>query len=198
MPSNRAIASRRATSGARSMTGPRDAAFEALFTEHWPAVHAYARRRVATPDDAHDVAAETFAVAWRRVDDIPTDHQLPWLYRTAANVLSNRRRGDRRRTRLTAKLAGLARPATSDPAEVAADDEIIVHAFDSLDEADREVLRLVAWEGLTNAEVAATLGVSTNAAALRASRARARLARAVQTQEGVAGHGPGDRHGSER
>jgi len=175
------------------------AAFEAVFVEHWSAVHAYARRRVTQAEDAHDVAAETFAVAWRRFGDIPPAHVLPWLYRTAANVLANRRRGDRRRDRLTAKLAGLPRPVTADPSDVAADDELVVGAFDSLDEDDREVLRLVAWEGLANAEVAAVLGVSTNAAALRLSKARRRLADAVRTLERAAGHGMGDdRPGSER
>lgn len=191
-------AARRRTPLAATVNSPREAAFEALFAEHWSAVHAYARRRVAQAADAHDVAAETFAVAWRRFDDIPDEHALPWLYRTAANLLSNRHRSDRRRDRLTAKLSGLPRPDAADPADVVADDEIIVDAFDSLDEDDREVLRLVAWEGLANAEVASVLGVSTNAAALRLSRARRRLADAVQTQERVAGHGMDDRHGSER
>lgn len=199
MPPLRTTAERRAPVGARSVTGERDAAeFEALFHAHWSAVHAYARRRVTSADDAHDVAAETFAVAWRRRADIPDGHALPWLYRTAANVLSNRHRGDRRRGRLTAKLAGQPSSMTADPGDVAADDEVIVAAFESLAEADREVLRLVAWEGLGNAEIAEVLGVSTNAVALRVSRARQRLEQAVLTQEAGAGQEMGDRHGSER
>lgn len=199
MPPIRIVESTAPAADVDVVTGPRDrTAFEALFAEHWPAIHAYARRRVTTADDAHDVAAETFTAAWRRLPDVPADHALPWLYRTAANVLSNRNRGDRRRDRLTAKLAGQPGSVVSDPGDVAADDQIIVSAFDSLGEADREVLRLVAWEGLTNAEIAAVLGVSDNAAALRVSRARQRLERAVVTQEAVAGHEIGDRHGSER
>lgn len=197
MPTTRA-ARRRTPSGA-TVTSPREAAFEALFVEHWSSVHAYARRRVAQPADAHDVAAEVFAVAWRRLDDIPGGLTLPWLYRTAANVLANRQRGDRRRHRLTAKLAALPRPVVADPGDVATDDQVIVAAFDGLDEDDRELLRLAAWEGLRGAELAAVLGVSTNAAALRLSKARRRLADAVRTQERVAGHETGDdRSGSER
>lgn len=181
------------------VTSPREATFEALFVEHWSAVHAYARRRVVQAADAHDVAAEVFAVAWRRLEDIPEGLALPWLYRTAANVLANRERGDRRRRRLTARLAGLPARATADPGDVAADDHAIVAAFHSLDEDDRELLRLAAWEGLRNEELAAVLGVSTNAAALRLSKARRRLADAVRTQDAAAGHGMGDdRPGSER
>lgn len=199
VPPLHATAASTAPVGARPVTDDHDAAaFEALFHDHWSAVHSYARRRVTTADDAHDVAAETFAVAWRRRADIPAGHALPWLYRTAANVLANRHRGDRRRGRLTAKLAGQPRSMTADPGDVAADDQVIVAAFASLAEADREVLRLVAWEGLGNAEIARVLGVSTNAVALRVSRARQRLEQAVLTEEAGAGQEMGDRHGSER
>lgn len=187
----------------RNVTDPR-AVFEALFAEHWSAVHAYARRRVPTADDAHDVAAETFTVAWRRLADIPPDHVLPWLYRTAANVLHNQARGDRRRLRLGAKLAALPDGHTEDPADIATDDRVLLDAFSTLSGDDREVLRLVAWEGLTNPEIAVALETSTNAAALRVSRARQRLSRAIATAEGDApvtapppsGHAPDDPDGA--
>ncbi len=186
------------------MTDP-VAAFSALFDEHWPAVHAYARRRVPTADDAHDVAAEAFTVAWRRFADIPEGHELPWLYRTAANVLHNRRRGDRRRDRLTVRLASLPDQHGADPADVATDDRVLLDAFATLSADDRDVLRLVAWEGLANADVGVVLGVSTNAAALRVSRARQRLERAIARAErtadhltgtGSPGHAPDDRNGT--
>lgn len=180
-------------------------AFEALFEQHWSAVHAYARRRVRTADDAHDVAAETFTVAWRRFAEIPPEHTLPWLYRTAANVLHNRDRGDRRRARLGAKLASLPDGRAADPADIATDDRVLVEAFTTLSEDDREVLRLVAWEGLTNTEVALVLRVSTNAAALRVSRARRRLESAIATAERAgdlteappSGHARDDRDGTD-
>ncbi len=186
----------------------RAAAFEAVFEQHWSAVHAYARRRVSTADDAHDVAAETFTVAWRRFEEIPGDHTLPWLYRTAANVLHNRARGDRRRARLTAKVVSLPEVRVADPADIATDDHVLLAAFASLSEDDREILRLVAWEGLANAEIAAVLGASTNAAPLRVSRARKRLAEAIAaadvaddadelTGRPPSGHAPDDQDGTD-
>jgi hypothetical protein len=56
----------------------RDERFEDLFQENYAAVHGYALRR-ASRDAAQDVLAETFLVAWRRLDDIPllTYERLP-------------------------------------------------------------------------------------------------------------------------
>lgn len=54
------------------MKPTRDERFEGLFGENYPAVRAYALRR-APHDVAQDVAAETFLVAWRRLDEVPGD-----------------------------------------------------------------------------------------------------------------------------
>jgi len=53
------------------------ARFEALFRENADTVLAYATRR-SDPDTAQEIVAETFAVAWRRLDVVP-DPALPWL-----------------------------------------------------------------------------------------------------------------------
>ena len=58
----------------------------------------YALRRTDNTDDAADVLAETFLVAWRRPDEIPPGPQARlWLYGTARRVLANQRRAERRR-----------------------------------------------------------------------------------------------------
>ena len=57
--------------------------FDRLFAAHFDAVRAYAWRR--DPATADDVAAETFLVAWRRLEDIPAD-SLPWLIGVARNM----------------------------------------------------------------------------------------------------------------
>ena len=43
-----------------------------MFRECYPPVRAYACRRAA-PDAAQDVVADTFLVAWRRLEDVPED-----------------------------------------------------------------------------------------------------------------------------
>ena len=75
------------------------------------------------------------------------DDALPWLYRTAWNVIMNHRRADARRAALPDRLPrGTRRRA--DPADVVADRERVLAALDALSDADREALLLVAWEGL--------------------------------------------------
>jgi RNA polymerase sigma-70 factor, ECF subfamily len=90
---------------------------EALYHAHAAAVHAYAQRRMDDPSAAEDVLAETFLVAWRRLDRVPTADPLPWLYATARHVVANHRRGDARRSALHARLA------TERHAERAPDDD---------------------------------------------------------------------------
>jgi RNA polymerase sigma-70 factor, ECF subfamily len=74
--------------------GSREARFTRLYELHLDAVRAYAWRR--SQGLADEIVAETFLVAWRRLEAIPED-ALPWLIGVARNVRANLRRGDRRR-----------------------------------------------------------------------------------------------------
>jgi hypothetical protein len=80
------------------------ARFDALFSSYRRPVLAYAMRRTTTPADAEDATAEAFTIAWRKIDAIPSDEPLPWLYAVARRVLANQRRGRGRRERLAALL----------------------------------------------------------------------------------------------
>jgi RNA polymerase sigma-70 factor (ECF subfamily) len=60
-------------------------------------------------------------------------------------------------------------------AQLADTTRAVVAASRRLPEADQEVLRLAAWEGLSHAQIAISLGCSENGAALRLHRARQRL-----------------------
>ena len=80
-------------------------AFEELFTGHYWAVRAYVLRRVPAAS-AEDVLAETFLVAWRRLDSLAED-PLPWLFGVARRLMANQQRAERRRGALTARLQGL-------------------------------------------------------------------------------------------
>src|ERR1700753_3208666 len=78
--------------------------FERCFDEHYVKIFAFAARRVPGRESAEDVVADTFAIAWRRRDLIPSPG-LPWLYATAANVMANQSRSSGRRHSLDLRLA---------------------------------------------------------------------------------------------
>jgi RNA polymerase sigma-70 factor (ECF subfamily) len=154
----------------------RHGTFATLFDAHYPAVLAYCRRRAA-PEEAGDAALATFEVLWRTIDEPPA-RTLPWLYRVAAAQLANGRRSERRRLGLVERLA--LRPAggaapSSDPADSTTEAAAARDALDRLRPADRELLLLVAWEGLDPAEAAAVLGLTPATFAVRLHRARRRL-----------------------
>lgn len=152
--------------------------FQSIFDACYRPLVAYARRR-CSPADADDLVAEVLTVAWRRLDDIPTGAELPWLYGVARRLLANQRRGASRRLRL---LDRLQREPAAQPASPAGDH--LLDALARLSADDQEVLRLAAWEQLKPAEIATVLGCSDNAAALRLSRARARLRQEMTGIEG--------------
>ena len=151
---------------------------------------AYFLRRVSE-DHANDLVAEVFMVAWRRRAVAPGEPDLrPWLFKVARNVLRNHRRGAARRLRLHERLRAHAPTEVAvvqppDPSDIVA---LLRWALAQLREQDREVLRLVAWEGCSTGELATELGCSTNAAAVRLHRARRRLRRVLA---GAAGDAPG-------
>ncbi|MBB6567417.1 sigma-70 family RNA polymerase sigma factor [Kribbella sandramycini] len=155
--------------------GPRLARFEDLFTCHHDDVLRYFVRRLDIRADAADLVAETFLIAWRRLDEVPAGQILPWLYGVARRVLSNHRRGETRRHGLADRLRDDLRttPVAAEPAAV--ETQHAADVFRQLSDPDRELLALVAWEGLDTTQLAATLGCSRNAAMVRLHRARRRL-----------------------
>jgi predicted DNA-binding protein (UPF0251 family) len=91
--------------------------------------------------------------------------------------------GERRRTALSDRLvASFDRDAFDRLGPVAETSEL-ARAFASLSESDRELLSLVAWEGLTRAELAVALGTSRAVVRLRLHRARKRLSDALPTTQ---------------
>lgn len=155
--------------------------FEAIAEEVFEPLQRYLRRR-ALPADADDALSEVLLTVWRRLDDAPEDLPLPWCYGIARRTLANQRRGRHRHLRLIQKMGSQPdRQVAPDPADGGADPEL-EEALSKLSEDDREVLRLWAWEQLEPREMAPVLGVSVNAATLRLSRARRRLADSLAGQ----------------
>jgi RNA polymerase sigma-70 factor (ECF subfamily) len=149
--------------------------FIGMFERHYGAVLGYLIRRVGSREQAEDLAEATFEFAWRRLSVAPEEPKTrQWLILVARRQLSNHWRTIRRRRRLHERL-GLVRSQSD---MLATDEEsVVLLAFQRLRPRDQEVLRLIAWDALSNAEAAAVLGCSINALSIRLHRARGALAR---------------------
>lgn len=163
--------------------------FAAIFAEYWKPILGFAARRCTTAEDASDVAAETFLVAWRRIGEIPAgDEARLWLYGAARLVLANHRRGEMRRDRLgQALLDAWTENSEPDPADLIAAREraaSVRFALGTLRAGDADLLTLTAWEGLTSAQAAGVVGISPEAARTRISRARRKLRRLLGQSSG--------------
>ncbi|TML44530.1 MAG: sigma-70 family RNA polymerase sigma factor [Actinobacteria bacterium] len=150
--------------------------FEQIYEEHREAVRAFVRRR-APESVVDDVVSETFLVCWRKLDRVPAEPR-PWLYAVARKTLANQRRRLAREQSL-----GAADPASAVAETEPVGDTALAAGFAALSERDREVLRLIAWEGLSLAEAAVVLGCSALACRVRYHRAKTRLARRLEAIE---------------
>ena len=166
----------------RERESERKRRFEALFGSYSADIVAYCGWRAGSASDAQDAVADVFLTAWRRLDDVPKgDAARVWLYATARRAIANQRRSNRRRMalheRLTLESASVRQEAPSPDRE-----EAFVHeALRRLRPADREVLLLAEWDGLTPAQIAAIVDCPTVTARVRLHRARRRF-RAVFEQ----------------
>jgi RNA polymerase sigma-70 factor, ECF subfamily len=177
------------------MSEAREDRFCALYEWTRSQILAYALRRTASRDDAADVVAETYEIAWRRLDDVPPGQAgLLWLYVTARYVLANHGRRVRRRDEVTVRLADELRGL--ELREEAPDAESVVMrlCLKALTPDERELLMLAGWEGLSAAQMGQVLGCSPTAARIRLHRARTRLRsemadfEAAEKRPGPVGH----------
>lgn len=145
--------------------------FMALYQAHAATVIGYLRRRA--PEASDDLAAETFAVAWRRLGDVPAD-PLPWLLGVARRLLANERRRGRRLDALRRRLEGQPPPPPA-AAAVGGVDPRVERALASLTTAEYEAVTLIAWEELSQHQAALVVGTTRAAFSMRLARARRRL-----------------------
>ncbi len=143
---------------------------EQLFAAHEAPLRRHVRRR--DPALAEDVVAETFATAWRRLDEIPRGFEFPWLCVTADNVLRNQWRSQRRRAALTDALESVSSGSHRDPAEI----PVVGDAISGLPERERALLTMTSLEGLTTGEAADRLGIAPGTARNALVGARRQLA----------------------
>ena len=179
------------TVGTGPMRSDADRRFDELYEQHFRHILAYCRRRIPETD-ADDAANEVFAIAWRRIEDVPAgDAARPWLFVVAKRVVFRRRRSTRRFRNLIGR-AGSVRAATQpDPETVVvqrAELDLVLQAASHLSRDDREVLDLAAWEGLPHREIGEILGCSTNAVDQRLHRAKQRLTKHYQVLQQAGTH----------
>jgi RNA polymerase sigma factor (sigma-70 family) len=169
---------------ARSRTDPQ--AFSAIVDRHFVAIHRYLVRRTGS-DRADDLAAQAFAVAFRRRGDFDdaAESARPWLFGIATNVLRNDSRSERRMLAAIARLdrggGDFADEVERSLARADAASEVarIAGAIEALDPDQRDVLLLSAWADLSQGEIAASLGVPVGTVYSRLSRARKTLQHAL-------------------
>lgn len=154
--------------------------FERLWTEHSTVVLRYALRRVP-PSQVDDVVAETFVVVWRRLAEVP-EPALPWLLGVARGVAANHLRSQNRQTALAVRIASQPTWGATTPSPEGLD--MVVAALNRLSDDDRELLTLIAWDGLEPREAAQVLGCSPATVRVRLHRARARLREALNSSDG--------------
>jgi RNA polymerase sigma-70 factor (ECF subfamily) len=154
--------------------------FEALFLDTRAPLLAYLTRR-APSQDAADLLADLYLVAWRRRADLPKgEERRLWLYGVARRLLAEHHRHTWRHADAEER-AGDPRTRGS----LAEDDrcgEAVRRALYSLSDLDRELVTLTTWERLTPAEAARVVGITAGTARVRLHRARARLARHPELQ----------------
>jgi RNA polymerase sigma factor (sigma-70 family) len=157
--------------------------FERLYAEHGRSVLAYAVRRASDGQDAADVVADTFLVAWRRLDDVPPGEAARlWLYGVARNILANQQRSERRRQRLGERLRQEL-PVVLEGVGAPAQTGAVSAALARLGPDDQEILRLAGWEELSPGEIAVVLGIGQVAVRSRLHRARRRLRAALEPED---------------
>ncbi|MFC4908900.1 RNA polymerase sigma factor [Actinomadura gamaensis] len=154
-----------------------EARFTRLYETCYRNVYGYVVLRVG-PHAAEDVTGDVFAVAWRKIDEIP-DRALPWLLGVARNLARQSHDTAGRARRLVDRLASLPVPADRDAADgVIARDQALA-ALAELSPKEVEAVTLTAWHGLDPAEAARVAGCSRAAFTVRLHRGRRRLAKAL-------------------
>jgi RNA polymerase sigma factor (sigma-70 family) len=156
--------------------------FETIFRRHHRRIWAFLARSGGR-DGADELAGDVFVAAFSRRDRFDPDRGsvVTWLYGIAANQARTRFRQQGRASRALARVAGQGMPAGSpfDDTDAALDGAQalgrVQAALAALPDRDRELILLVAWEGLTYQEIADVLGMELGTVRSRLSRARHRL-----------------------
>lgn len=175
-----------------SLTNPDD--FAGVFDRHADEIHSYAARRLGPNlNQADDVTAETFLIAFRKRHrfDLTRSDARPWLYGIAGNLISGHRRSEVRRLKAIARAHHGAQVDSrvdeeerhAERASATAMRPALAAALAKLSAAERELLLLVAWADLSYEETAEALKIPIGTVRSRLHRTRAKLRRHLNMHE---------------
>ncbi len=153
--------------------------FEDLYRSTAKDLLGYLTRRASGPEEATDILAEIYVIAWQRLDKVPTDGNARlWLFGVARNLLMKSAQAERSHQALVGALTGELRRIADDVERVnqGLDDKVRA-SLESLPVKQREVLLLTVWEGLKPREIAKVTGSTANVVRVRLHHARSRLRR---------------------
>jgi RNA polymerase sigma-70 factor (ECF subfamily) len=158
----------------------REAAFDELVRRFQRRVFAVCRRTLHDDADAEEVTQEVFVRLARKAATFRGDAKLStWLYAVARNASTDRVRHEARRPSTpvgdVVAVADDVGPTAADEVEARATALDVGRALEQLDELSRELLWLVAVEGLSYAEAAAVHDLAVGTVKSRVSRARVQL-----------------------
>ena len=154
------------------------AAWESLMVAHQEAVFRLAYLLLGDPDDAEDVAQESFLRAWRHLRSFDPQRPLrPWLLSITANLARNRRRSAGR------YFAALMRAFRDEPAPEGIEEKStqnfqaqeLWQAVQKLNMFDQQIVYLRYFMDLPVAETAQILQVAEGTVKSRLSRALEKL-----------------------
>ncbi len=147
--------------------------FRQAFASNYTDLQLYVLRR-APAADCQGIVSDAFLTAWTKWSSRPkrVEEVRPWLFGITHNTLRNVQRRERQRPDHELHLAP---NEVADGTSTLAGQVQVRNALSQLPEADREILRLAAWEQLTTRELAIALDISETAARVRLHRARRRF-----------------------
>lgn len=156
----------------------RPGAFEALYTRYRVRLYNFIRRFIGDPPSVEDIFQETFFRAYReRGRYVPQSAVSTWLYTIARNLCLHEIEKESRRQAVPANpgdLTTVQASPTEDPLlrlEATETSNRIARAVALLPPAEREVMILARYEGLSHTEIAAITGKSEGAVRVALSRA---------------------------
>lgn len=171
-------------------------AFAALYRRYVQRIHGFAYRRSGSVSIAEDVTSATFEKALENLTSFTWREPGigPWLFRIAANELTNvyrrQQRGERTARRLALVTATDVDPGLRELEHIETTGEVR-QALDAISDRYQRALSLRYLAGLTNEEAAAAMGVSRRTMAVLVHRAAAALRRALEEQRSVGGSNDG-------